>query len=424
MSALPESSTNFWVNCIGCVWLFGLLYLFVCIWPDTETLTVAYWMLAGVFLPIVIHDVVKRRVWRSSSVDFGPWRKPDKARIATKLLGIAGIYAAIAGLYWLFPEYHRDFFQHYWQAIRGVAPLLLMGVVPYIYCVDGYMRQPLDAYFYTGRLLMGDVRGVDVRVVGANFRSWIIKAFFLPLMLEYFIGNIVFFRHFHWESAVTRFTLYEIAYNFLFLIDVVYATLGYVATFKPLNSHIRSTDSTMAGWAVTLICYEPFNNLMVKSYLNHDSPYAWGVWLGNSPVLYCLWGGVICLLLVGYALSCVSFGYRFSNLTYRGLISNGPYHFTKHPAYVTKNLTWWLISIPFIIGDNPMENIHRCVALLALNLIYYLRAVTEERHLSQYPEYIAYALAMNEQSIFSRLGRMLPFLRYKAPQLGDSSRLA
>ena len=37
---------------------------------------------------------------------------------------------------------------------------------------------------------------------------------------------------------------------------------------------------------------------------------------------------------------------RFSNLTYRGVLTNGPYAFTRHPAYLSKNLFWWCASMP------------------------------------------------------------------------------
>lgn len=34
-----------------------------------------------------------------------------------------------------------------------------------------------------------------------------------------------------------------------------------------------------------------------------------------------------------YAWATIMFGGRFSNLTHRGIITNGPYPWTKHPAY-------------------------------------------------------------------------------------------
>ena len=44
-----------------------------------------------------------------------------------------------------------------------------------------------------------------------------------------------------------------------------------------------------------------------------------------------------------------------------------------------------------------------------------MRARTEERHLSHDPNYVAYALWMNDHGIFRALGRKIPFFRYRAP---------
>ena len=77
----------------------------------------------------------------------------------------------------------------------------------------------------------------------------------------------------------------------------------------------------------------------------------------------------------------------FSNLTNRGIITNGVYAWCKHPAYVSKNLSWWLIAVPFVYYDKTtyLSVLRDCAALLALNGIYFLRARTEERHLSSDP---------------------------------------
>jgi len=55
--------------------------------------------------------------------------------------------------------------------------------------------------------------------------------------------------------------------------------------------------------------------------------------------------------------------------------------------------------------------------LLCLNLVYFMRARTEERHLSRDPDYVAYATAMERRSIFRWVGRLLPVLRFKPGRL-------
>jgi protein-S-isoprenylcysteine O-methyltransferase Ste14 len=120
-------------------------------------------------------------------------------------------------------------------------------------------------------------------------------------------------------------------------------------------------------------------------------------------------------LLFIYALCTVSFGLRFSNLTHRGIITSGPYRFTKHPAYWSKNLSWWLVSVPFVSEFGWKMALRNCCILGLVNLIYYARARTEERHLSRDPTYVAYALWMNEHGLLRWVSRWLPFTRYRAP---------
>ena len=68
--------------------------------------------------------------------------------------------------------------------------------------------------------------------------------------------------------------------------------------------------------------------------------------------------------------------------------------------------------MPFMAAS-PLMAVKLSLLLLLNNVIYYLRARTEERHLSHYPEYVAYALEMNEKSIFRWVAKLMPFLKYK-----------
>jgi len=109
-----------------------------------------------------------------------------------------------------------------------------------------------------------------------------------------------------------------------------------------------------------------------------------------------------------YALSTVAFGLRFSNLTHRGIITDGPYRWSKHPAYISKNLSWWLISMPFLSLPGWGESLRNCALLLLLNLIYYLRAKTEERHLGRDAVYLAYCAWIANNGLFRRFAPLRP----------------
>jgi protein-S-isoprenylcysteine O-methyltransferase Ste14 len=154
-------------------------------------------------------------------------------------------------------------------------------------------------------------------------------------------------------------------------------------------------------------------------YLAYHTDYDWQQWLASVPTVYAAWGGAILLLTAVYLWATLSFAGRFSNLTHRGIITNGPYRLSKHPAYIAKNLSWWLISVPFLSQGGFWDGLMRCLMLFGVNVLYWLRARTEERHLSSDPVYIQYALWMEQHGWLRRVVRIrgLGFLRYKVPPL-------
>ena len=90
----------------------------------------------------------------------------------------------------------------------------------------------------------------------------------------------------------------------------------------------------------------------------------------------------------------MAFGLRFSNLTYRGVLTNGPYAFTRHPAYLSKNAFWWLSTLPFLTTGSTADAIRNTAILALVSAVYWWRAKTEERHLAaadaKYPAYHAW----------------------------------
>lgn len=340
--------------------------------------------------------------------------------IALKTIGIWAAYCFIGFLYWLLPEY-GSWYQSYWVLLENVMPFIF-GVTPlYVWVVTAKQAEPKDAYLDAAYLflgffspsLWGKCRGSYLAELA---RQWLVKGFFLPLMLIYFFGNVsslLDFKHPSGSPTVSYF--YDFSYVYLFSIDLAFAAIGYIFTLKMLDTDIRSTEPSVLGWIACLMCYSPFwNGLFEPTYFHYNDGLYWGEWLGEHPFMYAVWASVIIALTVVYALATVSLGYRFSNLTYRGLATTGVFRLTKHPAYVFKNLTWWMISIPFIPSGDWVDATRSCILLLGVNLIYFTRAKTEERHLSQYPEYVEYANWINEHGIFRWVVRIFPSLRYNS----------
>jgi protein-S-isoprenylcysteine O-methyltransferase Ste14 len=139
----------------------------------------------------------------------------------------------------------------------------------------------------------------------------------------------------------------------------------------------------------------------VLSYENGTQ--GWTHWFAASPLLLWAWGGVLIFLTGIYAWTTVVFGIRFSNLTHRGVLTHGPYRFTRHPAYLSKNLFWWASVLPFLVTTETLvDAVRNSFFLLVVNGIYYWRARTEEAHLlAEDPKYREYHAWMEERGIIT-----------------------
>ena len=330
----------------------------------------------------------------------------NRRQAGTKLLGLAVTFSCMGLLYWLFPLYRQPFYQPFFQAVDAVMPSLLLAAVPYFYWVDARQKpetnpqEPVDAYWLLGACLMDFVklRGLSracnpkaKELLKQHALGWGVKFFFLPLVFGFIVLNVQAFwgwnTHFSIYSWIRWVELISFA---LFSVDVVWGCAGYLWSLRLLDTHVRSTDATLLGWVVALTFYEPFNYAMGPNFFRYETDMKWHHWLAQTPMLAYFWGGLIILTAFVFVWSTVIFGLRFSNLTHRGIITSGPYRFMRHPAYVSKSLNWWLVAMPFMVQSSWIESLRLCLLLLMANAVYYLRARTEERHLSSDYEYQKY----------------------------------
>ena len=354
-------------------------------------------------------------------------RPAQLARVATRTLGLAMTLALVAFAYALFPEYHGSFYRPFWRFLGvsshwpyldfdGVLWLLLLLAPVYFWWTDRHLVAVEDAYWELGALARpGRWRSTNWAALRAHAMAWTVKAFFLPLMVVYLDEHTRALAAAVRQLSADGMRIYQLGFELSYTIDVLFCVVGYTLTLRIFDTHIRSTEPTAFGWMIALICYQPFYSVIGRNYLAYDDTLFWDNWLAPWPWLKFAWGATIVALVLIYSLSTVAFGLRFSNLTHRGIITDGPYRFSKHPAYLSKNLSWWLISVPFISDQGFAHGVRDCCLLGLVNLIYFLRARTEERHLSRDPVYVAYALWMEEHGLLRPLARRLPFLRYRGP---------
>ena len=218
---------------------------------------------------------------------------------------------------------------------------------------------------------------------------FLVKFFFVPVMLNFLFANLGSFL----TSSHTLLTAAPAAYlernrllyftllNFMLVVDTGFFVLGYLFEFASWGNDLRSAESTIFGWVVTVCCYPPFNGLMTQGIGWGSSDYS----VFPSPVAAMVTVCVSLALFSVYTWATVALGLKASNLTNRGIITTGPYAYVRHPAYIAKNLHWLVMGLPLIA-----VNWFAALSIAGWATIYFLRAITEERHLLADPHYQAY----------------------------------
>lgn len=404
----PRSAVSAPVGWLGVV---GLALWAV--WCHHAGLDGPYAALAAVIaagVPMVAWSVFVDKVHRNPSTGID-WslRRPWGETIDTGLVKLAGLWAtwgviavcyAVGRWYW-FGSYAFAMF-----TLRALLPVLVVGSVPYVLWVERRLIEPRDGAWHFGRALMG--QGWDDpaarQAIAGHARAWAVKGFFTAFMIQTLPGNwAAVMRVVPADWLRSSVALGDGLVGVMFMIDVTLATVGYLLTMRPLDSHIRSANPYAAAWMAALVCYPPF------IMMNPGGPFdyspgrvGYGYWLADYPVLQMLDAFALVALTGVYAWATLAFGLRFSNLTHRGILTNGPYAYSKHPAYLSKNLFWWLETMPFLATSGWADAARNTAILAIINGIYFWRAKTEERHLSADPAYRAYAAWMAEHGAVTR----------------------
>jgi protein-S-isoprenylcysteine O-methyltransferase Ste14 len=405
----------------------GILRLMQLIWEFKAAVLLTA-IFIGQFLVETLVFKVQRRHFDFSApraLDADAWKRVGGRWLAMLAIVLAGTFLyGVVGEYnfheW--PYKQRFFYYRYYHFYFWAVGAALVICLPYFWLVEHYAKAngPIDEFlvlakclkrFFLSNLLQKEGR----QQMGAALKNphvhnlslgMLVKFFFVPLMLTWCLNNWN-----DWQVRATEFLTawrrlpssdpFFVAHMFrhfhqalLFLIvalDTSVAVVGYLASMRLLDTQVTSAEPTMLGWMMALFCYPPFNNIH-SLFLEHENMEVYPQQLFYLYPAISIAASAGILILMGiYTYATFSFGLRFSNLTNRGVICCGPYRWVRHPAYITKNTAWWLAMLPACFYLTSFKAILlNCVRLAGTNLVYYLRAWTEERHMMREPHYREY----------------------------------
>jgi len=372
-------------------------------------------ILLGTHGPMILWLVLAERVWARSStgLDWGaprPWAQVWRTS-ATKLAGLGVTLAALGAGYALIPYYSGETFRFFHLALIALGALMPLWAL-YVVVVDRVMVEPRDELWHFGQFVLGR-GGSDAQMLRKHLLGWAIKGFFTAFMFSILPPVVARVSSADLAALLAepvRLGLFLV--TLCFLADAMFAAMGYLLPLRVLDAHLRSPNPHLMAWVAALACYPPFAVMAAGGPLDHRAlSGSWTQVFGESGVPAIAWCGLLLSLAVLYAWATVIFGVRFSNLTHRGIITNGPYRYFKHPAYLAKTLYWWLAQLPFLTAATPGQAAQASFLLACVTALYWLRARTEEWHLMEDPAYAAYAAWIARNGLIPRM--IAPLRRWR-----------
>ena len=407
------SETSFIINLVVLLMSIGITAFSYVMGVTAYVFLVVIMMGSQLVLTVVLETVFSPVTCALSRLKIR--RRLSWRRVLLREVALLVTFGVIAVAYWMIPAFSDLAMEKvYYPFLWTIVPSIVALSVPYFCLMDRLDVEEEDVYCHVGRAIITGQKTMSRFELANYIRSWIIKAFWLSVMQPPVVEKLRVLITYHWELiGDSPMSIFIMASTICYALDLFFAASGYVLNLKMFNTHTRTAEPTLLGWVVTVGCYWPFWGVLFYPYFfKYQAANQWNTCFVVGSMMWWIWASAIIMMEALYASATISAGIRFSNLTYRGLWNTGPYRWTKHPAYVFKNISWWLIYVPFLANSGILA-IKCSLLLVGVNFVYYLRARTEERHLSHYPEYVAYAMWMNRHGIFRWCAMLMPFLRYE-----------
>lgn len=282
------------------------------------------------------------------------------------------------------------------------SPIIFILILAWIIFYDKRMENPEDGYYCFIRDFL------DKKIIFSRYNDFLLgsllKIIFIPFMYSATMSCLykIYSYNFYNFNAIV---FIEFLFYFGLGCDLLIALGGYLVCSKYFSTETMSMDKTWTGWLACLLCYAPLF-YVVNMFTRQVDKFIWTDWLSQEHFLYWIWALFITITWLIYWLATFSFGLRFANLSWRGLVNTGVYRYVKHPAYLSKNIYWWMHTVPWfgVVGWDILKNI---LALSIISTIYYWRAKTEERHLMKFEEYREYSRWIEKNGWWAKIKKNL-----------------
>lgn len=387
-----------------------------------DPIDLAVAMIMAVMVPMILCEWVRAR-----PLDAAARSAPiTKALLHTAALKWLGVMVGIAALYvvwWAFPMYDAPTYAPLFSLAESVVPTIAVVSAIYLVLAERLKPAPSDFHYQCGLLATLRWRKVDWEVMKEGSLGLLVRIFFLPLNFCTVVNFAMLVRA--QESAVLTDTasyaqMHSAVMSAIYLVMIVTIVPGYLFSARLLNTHFRKVDKTWFAWAVTMACYPPFVAGVFGLWFNYHGEFAsapytkeWMVAFANIPWLLSAVGACIIVSELIHLWGEAIMGIRASNLSHRGIITNGPFRATRHPIYVSKCVGWCLIAVPFLMGDTWLDSVRLTLLFTGVCGIYLMRAWAEERLLATDPDYVTYALWVDKHGMFAWVGKHLPWLTFE-----------
>ncbi len=189
----------------------------------------------------------------------------------------------------------------------------------------------------------------------------------------------------------------DIWLKIIFTITTLVYLVSYLSDTTLFKNKIKSVDTTPLGVLSCICSYYPIT-LLTYSFIRVTEENLLPV---NNPNLLATLNIIVILANLGSLIAILRLGTKAGNLTNRGIVTGFPYNIIRHPDYSMQIIYIVATTVPLmLLADISLFNkIMMLLSTLAWIFIYYLRAITEERHLIQDPAYEEYTKKVKHRFI-------------------------